>query len=113
MGLGLPYGQGPFGGLLTAQLGVIGPLSVPRRVCGPWASLWSGVVRWVVDCTTRGYRTAVGTAARLWALGFPMVRGRSVGCWLHNSGLSDRCRHRLLAAQLGVIGPLVGTVTGG
>ena len=32
MGFGLPYGQGSFGGLLTEQLGVFGPLLASRRV---------------------------------------------------------------------------------
>ena len=39
---------------------------VRRRVCGLWASLWSGVVWWVVDRTSRGHRTAVGAAAGGW-----------------------------------------------
>ena len=36
---------------------------VRRRVCGLWASLWSGVVWWVVDRTTRSHRIVVGAAA--------------------------------------------------
>ena len=71
---------------------------VRRRVCGPWASLWLGAVWWVVDRTTRGDRTVVGTAAGGWgsfggllteqpgvvgSLLVPrrVVRGRWVGCW--------------------------------
>ena len=71
---------------------------VRRRVCGLWASLWSGAVWWVVDRTTWSHRTAVGTAAGGWgSLGGLLsehpgvfgpllaprrvVRGRLVGCW--------------------------------
>ena len=39
---------------------------VRRRVCGLLASLWLGAVWWVVDRTSRGHRTAVGTAAGGW-----------------------------------------------
>ena len=71
---------------------------VRRHVCGLWASLWLGVVWWVVDRTTRGHRIVVGTAAGGWgSLGglltellgvigpllapWRVVRGRLVGCW--------------------------------
>ena len=36
---------------------------VRRRVCGLWASLWLGVVWWVVVRTTRGHRIVVSTVA--------------------------------------------------
>ena len=66
---------GSFGGLLTEQPGVIGPLPAPRRVVGGLLTEDPGVI---------------GPLPAPWRV----VGGRWVGCRLTNPGLSDRCRHR-------------------
>ena len=125
-------GWGPFGGLLTELLGVIGPLSVLWRVVGgrlvgccpnSWGSLgrcwhrgrWLGVLWWVVDRTTRGHWTAAGTAAGGWgpfggllSEQFGAIRtvvGTAAGGWGPFGGL--------LSEQFGAIRTVVGTAAGG
>ena len=111
-------GWGSFGGLLSEDPGVIGPLPAPRRVVGGrWVGCrltnpglsdrcrcrggWLGVVWWVVAAGTAvgGWGSFGGLSADqpgvIGPLPAPrqMVRGR-VGCCPKILGLSDRCRHR-------------------